>query len=141
LQSNHRCFGRAWPQHGPDGLGENNVKWIFLLVLSIGASIAMTALGCLIVGRPIATGLASFSQGNLLPFLVLVGAWVCLINDMAAASKLSNILGYKVQFREITWYPNETSMWIIPLRRKLRVLYPVTIILSCVMLAVQISRF
>jgi hypothetical protein len=59
----------------------------------------------------------------------------------------SNILGYKVQFREIKWYrelkwyPNETSMWVFPLRSRLRVLYTLTIILSCVVLAVQIFRF
>jgi hypothetical protein len=52
----------------------------------------------------------------------------------------SNILGYKVQFREIKWYPNETSMWAIPLRSRLRVLYPLTNILSCVVVAVQIFR-
>ena len=101
----------------------------------------MTALGYLIVGRPIATRLAIFPQGNLLPFLVLVGAWFCLINDMAAAARVSNILGYKMRFHEVKCYPNETSPWVIPLRSKLRVLYPGTIILCFIMLAVQISRF
>jgi hypothetical protein len=118
-----------------------NVKWSFLLGLTAAGTIATVALSGLIAGRNATSCLQLFAQeSHSLSLLVLiVAAWAGLINDAAAASGVSRILGYEVQFKEITMY-DEFGTEITPLRSKLYVVYPIAILFGVTLLAIATAR-
>jgi hypothetical protein len=108
------------------------VRWLFLFSLSAVGTIATLALSGIMASRNATSCLQLFAQEphSLALPAMLFAAWAGLINDAAAASGISRILGHEVEFKEITLYGElESSKYVTPLRAKLYVVYPVTMLL------------
>lgn len=119
------------------------VKWLFILGISAVGATAVLALSGILAGRNATGCLQLFAEEphSLTLLALLFAAWAGLINDLAAANRVSRILGYNVEFKEITIYGElESSTHTTPLRAKIDFVYPIAMVFAFTVLTIAMAR-